>query len=279
MYRIDQADLQRMRQEQLGGAKTLEEEMILAAKEYLRLELKIDSSSLDRMKIEKTFYLSEKKECLFVTSKHRSYVMKVFEKTYIMRKESRIHNYIPRQFRERARAISEIEFNIREVEKCKTKVKMGFKDLQLFKKERGGKWVHVELPEAELPPVDLGPGASPSKNGTASPAPGRPCQSRTDKRQRESSGSPNGSQPKNARNETVVTTPTQLSNTASGWSKAVGEAELVTKGSSVSPAGMGLIRQPELGRVLSISGTPRKISPELTTDYVSCPVFSRQNKS
>ena len=48
-----------------------------------------------------------------------------------MRKESRVKTYIPRQFRDRARAISEIEYNLREVKKCKTKVKMGFKDLQL----------------------------------------------------------------------------------------------------------------------------------------------------
>ena len=304
LYRIDQADLQRMRQEQYGGAKTPEEEKILAVKEYLKGELKIDSLSIERMKIEKTFYLSEKKEILFVTFQHRSSVSKVFDKTYIMRKESRIHNYIPRQFRDRARAISEIEFNIREVEKCKTKVKMGFKDLQLFKKERGGKWVHVELPEAELPPVDLGPGSSPSRTGTASPPPGRPCQSRTEKRLRESSGSPNGSQPKITRKaadsivttptqpsdataknawkaaDTIVTTPTQPSDaTPSDWSKVVGEADLVTEGSNVSPAGRGFTRQPDIGRVLSISGTPAKTSQALNTEYMNSPVFSRQNKS
>ena len=92
-------------------------------------------------------------------SKSQSSVTKIFEKTFIMRKESRIQTYIPKEFRDRARAISEIEYNIREVEKCKTKVKMGLNDLQLFKKERGGKWEHVPLPEDELPPVDLGPGS------------------------------------------------------------------------------------------------------------------------
>ena len=67
LFRIDQADLARMRQEQYGGAKTPEEERVLAVKEYLKAELKIDSKNIDRMVIEKTFYLnSEKSECLFV---------------------------------------------------------------------------------------------------------------------------------------------------------------------------------------------------------------------
>ena len=190
LHRIDQADLTRMRQEQFGGAKTVEEEKILAVKEYLKLELKIDTSSIERMGMEKTFYLnSENPECLFVTFKHRSSVSKIYEKTYIMRKESRVRTYIPRQFRDRARAISEIEYEMREVDKCKTKIKMGLKDLQLYKKVgRGARRELVELPEAELPPVDLGSG-SPSRQVTTSPAPGRPQQSRPDKRGRDSMGS------------------------------------------------------------------------------------------
>ena len=90
---------------------------------------------------------------------------------------------------------------MREFENCKTKVKMGLKDLKLFKKPIGGRWEHVELPEAELPPVDLSASGSPSRPLPTSPAPGRPCQSRTDKRSRESTGSPGGTDPKAARKE------------------------------------------------------------------------------
>jgi len=65
------------------------------------------------MKIEKSFYLNiDNPECLFVTFQHRSSVSKILEKTYIMRKESRIQTFIPRQFRDRAKAIKEIEYNI-----------------------------------------------------------------------------------------------------------------------------------------------------------------------
>ena len=132
LFRIDQEDLERMRQEQYGGAKTPDEEKLLAVQEYLKLELKLDTRTVERMEIENTFYLNRNNpECIFVTFKHRSSVSRIFDKTFIMRKESRVNTYIPRQFRDRARAISEIEYNLREVKKCKTKVKMGFKDLQL----------------------------------------------------------------------------------------------------------------------------------------------------
>ena len=132
LFRIDQEDLERMRQEQYGGAKTPDEEKLLAVQEYLKLELKLDTRTVERMEIENTFYLNRNNpECIFVTFKHRSSVSRIFDKTFIMRKESRVKTYIPRQFRDRARAISEIEYNLREVKKCKTKVKMGFKDLQL----------------------------------------------------------------------------------------------------------------------------------------------------
>ena len=278
LHRIDQADLTRMRQEQFGGAKTAEEEKILAVKEYLKLELKIDTSSIERMGIEKTFYLnSENPECLFVTFLHRSSVSKIYEKTYIMRKESRVRTYIPRQFRDRARAISEIEYEMREVEKCKTKIKMGLKDLQLYKKVgRGARWELVELPEAELPPVDLGSG-SPSRQVTTSPAPGRPQQSRPDKRGRDSMGSPAGTDAKSARKETE-SEDDDIGKTNSDWSKALKAANLVSdKSVVVSPVhgGGGLVRQLDHGAVMSVSGTPSKTVKSIDS-VMNSPIFSRQ---
>lgn len=47
LYRIDEADLHRMKQDQYGGAKTPEEEKLLAVKEYLKGELKIDTTTID----------------------------------------------------------------------------------------------------------------------------------------------------------------------------------------------------------------------------------------
>ena len=119
-----------------------------------------------------------------------------------MRRESRVQTYIPREFKERARAVSEFEYELREREKCKTKVRMGYHDLQVFKKSRtGGKWELVSLPGVELPPVDLSMSQSPSRTVTTSPAPGRPGQKRPEKRDRESAGSPSGNVHKSSKQD------------------------------------------------------------------------------
>ena len=70
LYRIDNSDLQRMRQEQYGGAQTEDEEKLLAVREYLKGELKIDNETIKRMEIEKMFLLRmDNAECLYVTFK------------------------------------------------------------------------------------------------------------------------------------------------------------------------------------------------------------------
>ena len=150
---------------------------------------------LDMLQKHEIFYTNkDNPDCIFVTFKHRSSVTRIFDKTRIMRRGSRVKNYIPWQFRERARAIGELEYNLREVEKCKTKLKMGLNDIQLFKKSRSGgsRWEHVPLDEAELPPIDMGMSGSPSRTVTSSPAPGRPCQTRVETRGSETTDSSAG---------------------------------------------------------------------------------------
>jgi hypothetical protein len=76
---IDAFDLKRQRQEQYGGAKTEEEERLLAVREFLSLETKIDSRTLDEMKIERISAPAKgEKECLYVTFKQESSVTKIF---------------------------------------------------------------------------------------------------------------------------------------------------------------------------------------------------------
>ena len=155
---------------------------------------------------------------------------------------------------------------------------MGLKDLQLYKKERGGRWEQVVLPESELPPVDLGP----RSQATSSPAPGRPCQLRSDKRSRESTGSPTGVVKKAARKENVNEgndDDEEATITAKDWNKTVEEANLVTNSPTISPVreGQGLDKQPDIGSVMSISGTPRKvIQPPVSS--MNSPIFTKQNK-
>ena len=279
LYRIDQADLNRMKQEQYGGAKTPEEEKFLAVKEYLKGELKIDTMTIDRMEVEKMFYTtSDNPECLFVTFKNRSSVSKIYEKTFIMRKESRVKNYIPRQFRDRARAIGELEFNLRQEENCRTKIKMGLHDLQLFKKEKSSKkWELVSLNDLDLPPVDVGMSGSP-RPGPTSPPPGRPCQTRSDKRGRESPGTSGGSNPKVARQEDETDEENSDDNgSVKDWDKALEKATLVTDTADASPNkdGTVLAKEPDLGFVTSISGTPAKKPFQVDID-VNSPVFKKK---
>ena len=286
LFRIDQTDLHRMRQSQYGGAESPEEEKLYAVREYLKLELKLDPKMIERMEIEKIFYTTrDNPECLYVTFQHRSSVSRIFEKTYIMRRDSRVKNYIPKQFMDRARALGEIEFKLREGDKFRTKIKMGNKDLELFKKERyGGKWELVPVATAELPPVDLSMSGSPSRTETGSPAPGRPCQSRTEKRGRESTDSPVGLNPKTARkgsdDNDKKKNDDKVDEKVDEFAKALEEADLVSDTAQASPTRDGpvLVKQLDLGIISSISGTPAKHISEQS--HIDSPVFSRkQTKS
>ena len=201
LQKIDQNDLMRMRQEQYGGAKTEEEEMNLAVQEFLRLELKLAKTTLENMKIERIFTPvgRENPEWLYVTFSHESSVQKIFDKTRIMRKESRILTYIPKEFHARFEAIRDIGNTLRLEEQCKTRIKMGHMGLQLHRKDKdSGRWRPVQLP-AGLPPIELG--ISPRKPDSGSPAPGRPEQGRVEKRNRDSTGSSGNNTPKVARIE------------------------------------------------------------------------------
>ena len=86
LFKIDQGDLERMRQEQYGGAQSEEEEWQLAVQEYLRCELKLDSDTLRTMEIEQIFppYSGDFRH-LWVTFKNESSVARIFERTRIMR--------------------------------------------------------------------------------------------------------------------------------------------------------------------------------------------------
>ena len=231
------------------------------------------------MYVEKMFYTtSDNPECLFVTFKNRSSVSKIYEKTYIMRKESRVKNYIPKQFRDRARAMGEFEFNLRQEGNCRTKIKMGLHDLQLFKKEKySKKWELVPLHGTDLPPVDLGSWGSPRAEST-SPPPGRPCQSRRDKRGRESPGTSGGSNHKMARNgDETVEDNSEDGGSELDFAKALEKATLVSNTADISPnkEGTVLAKQPDLGVITSISGTPAKISLQ-GHNNINSPVFKKK---
>ena len=270
LQKIDHADLERMRQEQYGGAKTDEEEKYLAVQEYLRCELKIDSETMKSMKIERIFQPAmANPNHLYVTFQKEASVAKIYEKTRIMRAGSRILYYIPSQFKYRAKAIREIEYQLRHDKKYQTRIKMGLYDLELWKRVRGARtnWEKVILP-TNLPPVDFTMTTDSLINGTESqsPPPGRPGQ-RSEKRDRESSGSENGIEDRS-----------KVSRKENTFIEALEKANLVGE-ATISPTkdGEGLEKNVDCGKVLSVSGTPAKLS--LSSDCPNSPIiFSKISK-
>ena len=177
LYKIDGADLARMREVRYGGATTEDEEKLLAVKEYLVCELKIRQEDVNKMEIENIFVPTKEMDhpqSLNVTFKQYSSVSKIYEQTRIMRRESRITNYFPRQFKDRLRAISEFDYNLRQDRRYQTRIKIGVIDLELHRKLRGtSKWERVNIPD-NLPPIDLS--SRPATQAPKSPPPGRPGQ-------------------------------------------------------------------------------------------------------
>ena len=274
LHRIDNSDLERMRQQQFGGAKTEDEEKRLAVQEYLRCELKIGNDVQKSMEIEEIFpAYGENPAHLYVTFKEESSVTRIFEKTRIMRKESRIMNYIPRQFRERARAIGEIEYRLRKEQNFQTRIKMGLNDLELWKKIRGmnSRWEKVSLPR-NLPRIDM---SSPVRGSVStSPPPGRP-DGQGAKRGRESTGSESGKKnSKNARKDLNDTSDNSVDN----FSEKVKKANLVGE-ATISPTkhGEGLYKKPDHGAVFSVTGMSAK-HMIVQQDFPGSPILSRSTR-
>ena len=188
---------------------------------------------------------------LYVTFKSESSVAKVYAKTRIMRSGSRILYYIPTQFKYRAKAIREIEYQLRHDKKYQTRIKMGLSDLELWKRLRGARsnWEKVILP-SNLPPIDFTLASELTLNSdhqSQSPPPGRPGH-RAEKRDRTSTDSE-----KEAEDRSKVPRKGNM------FLEALEKADLVGE-ATISPTkdGEGLKRNVDCGTVLSVSGTPSK---------------------
>ena len=193
-----------------------------------------------------------------------------------MRKESRIINFIPRQFNDRFRAISEIDYNIRLDKSYQTRIKMGLTDVELHKKLRGTRrWEKVSLP-CNLPAVNLrARSPPPAALASLSPPPGRPrLQSTRDKRGRESSSSETEqSDPKVAKQSWGGKDSTEKDSAddpVTDWLESVSNANLVTEGST-SPVKVSH----DPGLFTSIEGTPAKSLP--VSGYMQSPIISSKS--
>ena len=276
LYKIDTADLKRMRLDHFGGATTEEEEKQFAVKEYLRCELKFNTEEIENMEVESIFIPAKDKgepQSLNVTFKSVTSVNRIYEKTRIMRKVSRVINYIPRQFQDRLSAVSNIDFNIRADKKYQTRIKMGLYDLELHRKLRGTRnWERVPLP-TNLPPVDLS--SRPPPSFSDSPPPGRPGHEEeySIKRSRDSSGSsPGQGNPKIAKQSEVADDDFTDKEKDDSFVQLVAKADLVTEGDDSSE--FDRVKDP--GTVTSVQGTPAKLL--VREKFQSSPIIARSSK-
>ena len=275
LHKIDSSDLARMRLAQYGGATCEEEEKLLAVKEYLVCELKIAVDDVENMKIESIFIPAKDAslpQSLNVTFKDHSSISKIYERTRIMRKESRVTNYFPRQFKDRLRAVSEFDYNLRQDKRYQTRIKMGLLDLELHRKLRGSKkWERISLP-TNLPPVDMS--SKPSEQVSDSPPPGRPGSEGTRGKRGRGSDSSSDEGQNSTKVKKISDTETQPGvDKETEWLENLKKADLVSEEPTIN----GDEQRDDPGNFTSIQSTPAK--QLLSQVYSQSPILTRSGKN
>ena len=160
-------------QMQSYGAKDMEEAKIMEIKSYLKCEMKMKPSDIEKLEIVKVFHpAKENWNVLYVEFSSEYQVDRLFSYTRNMVKQDhRVVRWYPRQMYERYSAVESIAYNIRKNLKHKTRVKIGLDDIELSTREAGSSvWRRQALPDSlpKFETAEFRP-ALPS-----SPPPGRP---------------------------------------------------------------------------------------------------------
>ena len=144
-------------QQQSYGAQNFQEAMFLEVKSYLKCELRIPSSVIEKLNIVNVFHPAKDDwNTLYIELSSEEGVDTIYSYTRnIMRRDHRVFPYIPKEMYRRYKAAETFLFNIRHEEKLKTKVKIGKKDLILSTKVPGSSyWRKCPIPQ-NLPPIDI----------------------------------------------------------------------------------------------------------------------------
>ena len=177
-------------------------------------------------------------------------------------------------------ALRDLGYNIRHEEDCKTRIKMGFKDLLLDKKDKvTGRWTRVKV-DFELPPVELNKLVEKEDLGSSSP--GRTDQDRRSKRDRESSGSTGSSTPKMLRTENISNNSAlkkaqdEKNPHEESFETRLRKADLVSVGASPLVDETGIQNKTDIGSVVSVISTPLISS---VNTHTASPVFKKNSTS
>ena len=138
------------------GAKDLQEAMLLEVKSYLKCELKIPPSSIEKLDFVRIFPPAKQDwKVLYVEFGNDQQVETIFSYTKnILKKDHRVLRWIPKQMYERFRAVESLAYNLRQEQGLKTRVKIGITDFILSTRDPKlfSHWIHQVLP-SNLPEV------------------------------------------------------------------------------------------------------------------------------
>ena len=260
------------------GAKNIGEAMLMEVKSYLKCEMKVLPSEIEKLDIVRIFHPAKDDwNVLYVEFSSEYQVNSLYSYTKVMKKDNRLMRWVPKQMYERFSEVESYAYSIRKEEHLKTRVKIGQCDFELSTREPSSSvWKKRQLP-ANLPEIEVNPLSSP--NMASSPPPGRPSRAQMlsealaavnannvaiaaaakvvdEKRQGETNDSSESDRKR------------PLSPEVNGDAEKAPRLDLEEEDSdlerqkSVSPASSGLLSKPDLGYVVSscsTGGTPSKL--------------------
>ena len=115
------------------GAKDVGEAMLMEIKSYLKSEMKVPPSEIEKLDIIRIFPPARDDwNVLYVEFGSDHEVDNIFSYTRrIVNNENKLTHWIPKQMYARFRAVEGLAYSIRQEEKLKTRVKIGIKDFLL----------------------------------------------------------------------------------------------------------------------------------------------------
>ena len=267
-----------------GKATNETEAREMAVMELMILDMKISKEELKEMDIIRVFAPKrENAQMLYCEFKKMSSVYQVYSHSRHMRRGTTISPYIPKEHYSRYRAMEEICYNMRKEEGARTKVKMGERGLEVWKKEPGDLDYNKvpidslgELPEVGMPKKEE---SREDRHLTRSPPAGRPGyippsarwqQGKRD-RSKSNTASPASRSPPNKKAD-------EGAGRKEGQNDEKAEDDLsLVQDPTISPIIKGLLKRPDLGKVTSIqASTPSKKTEDNT---INSPIFRKANNA
>ena len=139
------------------GAKDIEEAKMMEVKNYLKCELRMRPSEIEKLNFVRIFPPAKADwKVLYVEFASDTQVDKVISHTRNMDKQDhKVVRWYPWQMYNRFRAVESLAYDLRKVHHKKTRVKTGKDDIELFSKDSGSSvWKKHILPE-NLPKFEM----------------------------------------------------------------------------------------------------------------------------